>query len=129
MSHAAPRTAPLARRRLLALLGISPQVRRGRFAPPAVHHAAAGGPILVLVEDASAMAHPLLRAILAGVGLAPDAVRVAGAPLPEGARVCLALGEVGVGALVTAPGVAELASDPGAKRALWRSLRPFLREV
>lgn len=127
MNAAAIGGSPLARRRLLDLLGITRHQRRGRYASPSARHASTTGPAIVLVEHADAAGHPLLRAILQALGVDAESARVAGSRLPDCARVLLALGDCGVDAETRAPTVADLARDPAAKRALWRALRPRLR--
>lgn len=122
--------APLARRRLLDLLGITPYVRRGRTADASGHGEVAPGAIaIVLVDRPDAAAHPLLRAILATLGMDPESIRVAGTPLPAGTCVLLSIGADHPEAAVSAPPLVTLARDPMAKRALWRSLRPLLRRA
>lgn len=131
MSAGAGRAAPVARRRLLGLLGIERHALRGRFAPARSAPDPIPGAPIVLVDRPDVATHPLLRAILAALAVDPAAVRVDGARIPDGARVLMAFGarDAAAAAEVAVPALAELARDPAAKRALWRSLRPLLRHT
>jgi hypothetical protein len=121
---------PLARRRLLDLLGVGRYARRGRLrrggdAPEG--RPAPSRPVVVV--GAGHTSHPLVRSVLAVMGVEANEVLVAGASVTEAARCLLAFGECGIGALVVAPAPDVLARDPGAKRALWRALRSHLRRT
>ncbi len=126
-----PAKAPpreLARRRLLETLGIARVARRGRYAASVTPYGATGtGTSIVLVNSVDATTHPLLRAILAVIGVDPSRVRIAGTPVAGKVDVLLAIGIDDATAAASAPELAELARDPAAKRALWHSLRPMLR--
>jgi DNA polymerase III psi subunit len=84
---------------------------------------------IVLVDRPDAAAQPLMRAILAALGIDSASIRVAGTSLPAGARVLLSMGADHPEAAVAAPPLPALARDAMAKRALWRSLRPLLRRA
>jgi len=128
MSTAPHLAAPLARRRLLELLGITRHVRRGHIPDAPAHGNVAPGTVtIVLVDRPDAAAQPLLRAILSALRIDPASIRVAGTSLPAGARVLLSMGAEHPEAAVAAPPLPVLARDAKAKRALWRSLRPLLR--
>lgn len=130
MSTAPHPAAPLARRRLLDLLGITRHVRRGRTSGASARGDVAPGTVaIVLVDRPDVAAQPLLRAILSVLRIDPASIRVAGTSLPAGARVLLSIGADYPEAAVAAPPVPVLARDAMAKRALWRSLRPLLRRA
>jgi DNA polymerase III psi subunit len=121
MTPSMHRAATPARRRLLDALGIVRHVRRGRYAPTQRDRP------VVLVERSEDADHPLLRAILAALGIDARQVEVARTPVPAGLRVRLSFGVEPVAAEVTAPALDALRRDPAAKRALWRALRRMLR--
>lgn len=128
MTPAVHGSAALARGRLLHLLGIT-RYRRRDSGPGARESRQRSGNSagFLLVADAHQAKHPLLRPLLMALGLDSTAVKVAGAPSGSGAGCVLALGAVGDEAIARAPAPEVLAHDPGAKRALWLSMRAYLR--
>lgn len=120
------------RARTLALIGVERWVLRARGADVAHGAAESASPVARVAIDAGPepLAGPyakLLAHVLAALRVAPGEVSWSGGELP---RVCFGEADgAGAEAACRAPALERVRNEAGAKRALWRSLRPLAKRL